>query len=728
MKQQLRSKVYGLITGGLCLFAGAACNAQIIISQVYEGASNNKWIEVTNVGTTTINLASPVQYKLAQWNQSGSNGNISTNGTPNSTVNLSGTLAPGEIYLMRHSSASSSVPHAPMPTANNSNQTVAGFNGNDGIGIITGTNTIVDIFGTGLNNTDISYHRNPDVLAPNSTFSVDEWTVKSLSEVASATSEMAEYIGIHIFGTATATTWNGTTWSNGTPTASIDAIIEGNYSTTSGLAAAKSLTVNSGVFTVASGTTLTIENEITNNSGAANFVVESGANLIQTENVANVGAVTVLRNSAPIVRLDHTLWSSPVANQNLFAFSPATLTNRFYTYETATDNYINSGLNAASVFEIGKGYGVRAPNNFQTTPAAEWTGNFVGIANNGNVTIPVSNVGNGFNLVGNPYPSAMSTSAVVAGNSNIGGTLYFYAHSLAMDANGQFPAGTNYALWNASGSTSATNSGIVPNGTIQVGQGFIVKAATAGNVSFNNTMRSNDVANQFFRVANNEVEKHRIWLNLSNNEGAFNQMLVAYIEGASNEIDRDFDGEAFGTTGSFIASKLNNRNYTIQGRALPFVDEDVVEINFHAATAGNFNISLSQFDGIFAADQAVYIKDNQTGATHDLKSAPYTFTTGTGDFNERFQIVYRSALSTPKATFNENAVMAFVNNNALNIQTKNVEMKNISIYDLRGRVLFNSANINAENFIVPNFAAQNQVLMVKVTSTDNEVATVKVIF
>ncbi|HEU4495647.1 MAG TPA: alkaline phosphatase PhoX, partial [Flavobacterium sp.] len=135
----------------------------------------------------------------------------------------------------------------------------------------------------------------------------------------------------------TSTTWNGTSWSNGVPNAGLDAIIAGNYSTSAnGPLTAKTLAVNLGIFTVSSGTSVTVHDAIANNAGEGSFIVQSGGSLIQISNASNTGSITVLRDSAPIVRLDHTLWSSPVAGQNLFAFSPNTLANRFYTYNTAT--------------------------------------------------------------------------------------------------------------------------------------------------------------------------------------------------------------------------------------------------------------------------------------------------------------------------------------------------------------------------------------------------------
>ena len=205
--KNLFSKNYWAMKGlGLLVLVmmGGSVKGQVIISQVYEGASNNKWIEITNVGTSTFNFSSPTQYYLGIWSITGSTGSCVISGSPSNSISLSGTLAPGAKYLMSNSSSASTVPHNPMPTANNTNSTVAGFNGNDGLAIYTGTSTLVDAFGSGINNTDISYHRNSNILATNSTFTASEWTTKSLTEVASASNLLSEYIGTHLYNTNTA--------------------------------------------------------------------------------------------------------------------------------------------------------------------------------------------------------------------------------------------------------------------------------------------------------------------------------------------------------------------------------------------------------------------------------------------------------------------------------------------------------------------------------------------
>ena len=529
--------------------------------------------------------------------------------------------------------------------------------------------------------------------------------------------------------TVRTTTFDGSTWSNGNPAANatIAYNLSGNYTLSSDINAC-SCTILSGNITVPSGKSMNLIDKLTVSGGSITF--ENNANLIQTNSVANSGVITVKRNSALQVRLDHTLWSSPVEDVNLFGFSPLTLTNRFYTYATATNSYTNTGLSASSTFIPGKGFAVRAPNTFPTVPQT-WEGVFTGIPNNGNIPFTLETSGTGYNLVGNPYPSPIDAASFISGNPNIGGSLYFYAHTLTMGTNGLFPTGTNYAVWNASGSTAATSgtSGVpsfLPNGTIKVGQGFIVKATSSGTVNFNNGMRINNTQNQFFRNAT-PLERHRLWLNLSNTSGIdYNQIMVGYIEGATMGFDTNFDASSFGNSGSALASKIDGLDYTIQGRALAFSDNDNVLLGFKAEIAGNYTITLTDKDGLFLGSQAVYILDTTTNSTHEIKTAPYTFYSEAGTFDNRFQLVYSITLGTPVSEFNSNSVIAYKKEEIYTVSSTEIPIKEVLAYDTLGRLIFKQSNINAQSVELTGLTSTNQIVFLKVISQENSSVSIKI--
>jgi hypothetical protein len=173
------------------------------------------------------------------------------------------------------------------------------------------------------------------------------------------------------------------------------------------------------------------------------LTIENSGNLLQTNNVANTGSgsTIVKRNSNPLIRLDYTLWSSPVSGQGLYAFSPFTsvVPNiRFYKYNpiitspATTGVYSNdlgftlSGLDGNNVngtdssnipFATGKGYLIRLPWNHPTA-AVIWNGQFTGVPNNGTQNVSIINQGDRYNAVGNPYPSPISISQFASDNSN----------------------------------------------------------------------------------------------------------------------------------------------------------------------------------------------------------------------------------------------------------------------------------------------------------------------
>src|SRR5690606_2740470 len=141
----------------------------------------------------------------------------------------------------------------------------------------------------------------------------------------------------------------------------------------------KSLIITeNGSITIPSGSSVTVDGVIVNVASATDFVVENGGALIQNQDVENYGAITVNRNSNAMKLLDYTMWSSPVAGQEVQAFSPETLSNRIYKYDAVEDAYVNTFTETE--FQEGHAYLFRAPNNYTATPQV-YNEVFTGVAN-----------------------------------------------------------------------------------------------------------------------------------------------------------------------------------------------------------------------------------------------------------------------------------------------------------------------------------------------------------
>jgi len=143
------------------------------------------------------------------------------------------------------------------------------------------------------------------------------------------------------------------------------------------------------------------------------------------------------------------------------------------------------------------------------------------------------------------------------------------------------------------------------------------------------------------RVSKSDAdERNRIWLNLTNAGGAFKQSLVGYVTGATNGLDKLYDGVSLDTNPYIDFYSINGgKNLTIQGRGLPFVITDEVPFGYKTTIAGAFEISLDHVDGFFVT-QDIFLKDLTTGVIHNLKNGSYSFTTLEGRFNDRFLLLY----------------------------------------------------------------------------------------
>lgn len=520
------------------------------------------------------------------------------------------------------------------------------------------------------------------------------------------------------------TTWNGNSWNNGAPDAATSAIFTGNYTATGNVLACSITVSNDAEVLIPSTFDVTINGAVTVESGT--FTLSSDSNLIQLTDAVNSGQVIVNRKSASLFRLDYTMWGSPVfGTQTLKNFSPLTVSNRFYTYNSLSDQFavIDPLTNG---FTPGKGYLIRMPDNHSATVASSYNGTFTGTPNNGPITLPLAETGLGFNMIANPYASMINADTFIADNATeISGTLYFWRRRNAVqDASAYYATYTSAGGTGTAGSDSAPTQ--IPNGFIQVGQGFIVKKIDGGtgNIAFNNPMRTAaNNANQFFKNATTQ-DKSRIWLNVTNAAGIFGQTLIAYMPSAANGVESS-DGKYLGDGATALTSWLNNEEYIIQGRA-PFTASDVVPLHFKNTTAGNYTIAIDHVDGLFEGNQDIYLRDNFTGILHDLKATPYTFVSEVGSYNARFEIVYFNVLSVDNPVFDANAVVLYKKENNIVVNAGNTTLDQVEVYDISGRVLAVAKKINA-NEVSIHVGQTNQVLIVKITSTDGRVVNKKTI-
>jgi len=194
----MKKWLIGLACAGL--FATAAMG-QLVISQYYEGASNDKWIEIYNPGPGAVDLAGG-GYRLGLWANVANREGWKTGVAPNAQTNLSGSLAAGGTFLVKHGSAALPA----YATADLMSSTVANFNGDDSLVLYTGATfafeNVVDAFGMiGSNALNRSFVRKNTITAGvNTDFDAGDWDEFTNAQVDGAAESTNERLGYHNTG------------------------------------------------------------------------------------------------------------------------------------------------------------------------------------------------------------------------------------------------------------------------------------------------------------------------------------------------------------------------------------------------------------------------------------------------------------------------------------------------------------------------------------------------
>ena len=568
--------------------------------------------------------------------------------------------------------------------------------------------------------------------------------------------------------TAQSSTWTGASWSSGFPTSSTKAIFDAgtSYTTTAvldhGSVEACELQIKSGAtVNIDSNYYFEIQSNITN---AGNLTIANNGSLVQINDTAtDVGNITYQRTASGVRGFDYVYWSSPVVGQSIGSIYSSPTPGFIFKWNPTATN-INSPTSsgnwqsASGTMSVGDGYIMRGSSSYGL-PATNITASFAGTINNGVVPVTISrgnnttpsSVGSGngititnfddnWNLIGNPYPSSIKATDFLAANTNIQGFVYLWTHgsapaSIANPFYGSFLynyANTDYITYNSLGGSTGPS---VFNGYIGGAQGFFVMmndgATGTATLNFKNNMRNKTYSNsQFYRTSSvGEEERHRIWLDIVNSNNESSRTLVGYASEATLGLDRLYD--AFKNTANEmnIYSLAENKTLIIQGRTLPFDDNDQVLIGVTIKTAGTYKIAIAAVDGLFSdATQKIYLEDKLLGVIYDLRQNPYTFDATVGIFNDRFVLRYtENSLSNPDFSSADNTIIVTANHGEMSIKSLVENIQEVTVYDILGRQLFNAKSIENKDFSASNIVMSKQALIVKIKLENGIIVTRKII-
>ena len=627
---------------------------QVIISEYYEGSSSNKWIEVTNVGPTTIDLTSPQLYLSLFANAAADD---PANSTANNHNAMSGSLSPGQVILYQNSSAV-------LPNyATGTNSSSCNFNGNDLIVISSSsTNTTGDVWAARLDvigdgsswGSNKAFYRNSNITSANTTYTTGEWTQATNSAVDNASNTDPEYLGTHLiegFWSASASTssWSTTSnWDDGNvPTSSISVVLRSGASNDPEISGDVGTPSQCDDLTILSGATLTVPVDkcLTVNGNLSN----SGTLTIASTSSNGNGSIIVSGTASGTTTVqrwveaysgDDDGWhliSSAVDDMAISGsdFVPGG-SDDLYSWDE--DDYIWRNYSGGSFpyTNFNKGVGFLVAYQASATKAFSGTLNVDDITFS-NLTY-TSGTGDGWHLLGNPYASALTWNDGNWTLTNVGGVAKVYDESagnyVSISANGFIPS-TNGFFVQVSSSTNTTT---------------IPKAARAHNATDN------------YKSTN--VVPETLNLTVSNDGNGFSDITsVGFRDDANTYFDWDFDShKLFGqVTAPQLWTVSEDEEYSINN--LPHVFESlVVPLNFQAGINTDYEISADGLESFFINSE-ILLEDLFTNQIINLREQPnYSFYGNVDDANERFLLHFYGITSVDNTNDNTFANIYTSNN------------------------------------------------------------------
>ncbi|MEZ5195379.1 MAG: T9SS type A sorting domain-containing protein [Bacteroidales bacterium] len=340
------------------------------------------------------------------------------------------------------------------------------------------------------------------------------------------------------------------------------------------------------------------------------FLME--ANAAGTSSLVENGNFSVSGNTAVEFYVTEDRWhyvSPPMSNQVSNVFNGIYL----YDYDEATDIW-NNIVDTTVLLNTGQGYKIWSSSTiypFTGTTSVTYEG---GVLNSGNISPALTNIGNGWNFVGNPYPSAVDWDNIGWIKSDISGTVYVWD-------------GVQYITWN--GSTGDLTDGIIP-----AQQGFFVEATGSNpGLIVSNTTRTHGVD-----PYKNEVIIPSIEFMVTGN-GYSDKTFVEINEEATTAFDQQFDG--YKLYGIEEAPQLYTfmDNQILRVNSIPKVSSDLtLQMGLEVGAKNEYTIYASGINTL-GSNVEVYLEDLQENVIINLnKETAYSFIASPSDDANRFLI------------------------------------------------------------------------------------------
>ncbi|MCL7753346.1 T9SS type A sorting domain-containing protein [Polaribacter sp. Z022] len=471
-------------------------------------------------------------------------------------------------------------------------------------------------------------------------------------------------------------TWTGNTdtdwtkasnWSTIVPTATTDVTIPSglsNYPTANSAVTTNSITMASGTSFIANST---VTGNVTYNR-TLNYVAgnANGWHLVASPVIGQAYNNTYAS--------DNDLATSG-SKRGLATYNDANAAGLKYTY------LLNDDSNAGT-FTSGIGYSVKRASTGSIA--------FTGTLNTADVNgVTVSTAGNGFNLLGVPYTSFISSQTFLDENTNLDQTQIWVWE--------QGVTGGNFITMTA----KADNFILAP------GQGFFVKANSGTTVNFS---KSNQTAN-----TDTFKKSSRTQVKLLMNDGVTNRFAKLYYENnVTKGFDAGWEGEVFGGINNSLdvftqlVQDNQGKNYQVQSLPLADMESTIVPIGLRASSGKELTFTVDELN--LPKEINVFLEDRLTNTFTQLNvdNSEYKITlTESIDGIGRFYLhTASSVLSVGKDLSLEGVSIYKTNKSTLRIVGLQQGKTNVKIFNILGKQIMNSSfeSIGVKDIAIPNTA------------------------
>jgi hypothetical protein len=332
-------------------------------------------------------------------------------------------------------------------------------------------------------------------------------------------------------------------------------------------------------------------------------------------------------------------------------------------------------------FVVGKGYSVG-------TSAPPVTATFTGTLNRTPVTSSLLSNNGGWNLLGNPFQSAINWDNVVKG-TGVGAAVYVWT-------------GSNYVTW-TSGVGGALTGGIIP-----AQDGFFVTTTVTGSTITIPLAARVHSAIPYYK----ENDENLLEIQAYGND-ASDRMFVHFNKDATPAYDYQYD--AMKLYGEDYAPQLFSiiPDNALSINELPLAGNETVEVGFKCSTTGEYSLTASGMES-FDASMPIVLEDKKFNIFQDLRTKPeYSFSYVADENANRFKLHFKAATGTTP-TDSEITVYSYERNVIINNPTGLAG--EVWIYDITGRELIHSGLSSQMKTSIPVQATTGNYMVKVVTA------------